>query len=42
MEPLYSSAGRVVRQQIGVSRMLRMHCLPQRFGLSDKGLEDGI
>ena len=42
IEPLYPSAGRVGRQPIGVSRMLRMYCLQQWFGLSDEGLEDAI
>jgi IS5 family transposase len=42
IEPLYPSTGRVGRQPIGVSRMLRMYCLQQWFGLSDEGLEDAI
>jgi IS5 family transposase len=42
IEPLCPSTGRVGRQPIGVSRMLRMYCLQQWFGLSDEGLEDAI
>ena len=34
IEPLYPSAGRVGRQPIEVSRMLRMYCLQQWFGLN--------
>jgi IS5 family transposase len=36
VEPLCPYAGRVGHHQpIGVSRMLRMYCLQQWFGLSD-------
>jgi IS5 family transposase len=42
IEPKYPKAGRVGRQPVGVSRMLRMYFLQQWFGLSDEGLEDAI
>jgi IS5 family transposase len=42
IEPLYPSAGRVGRQPLGVSRMLRMYCLQQWFSLSDEAVEDAI
>jgi IS5 family transposase len=42
IEPLYPSAGRVGRQPMGVSRMLRMYCLQQWFSLSDEAVEDAI
>jgi IS5 family transposase len=42
IEPLYPSAGRVVRQPMGVLRRLRMYCPQQWFGLSDEGLEDAV
>jgi IS5 family transposase len=42
IEPLYPSSGRVGRQPIGVSRMLRMYCLQQWYGLADEALEDAL
>lgn len=42
IEPLYLTRGRVVRQPIGVPRMLRMYCLPQWYGLADEALEDAL
>jgi IS5 family transposase len=42
IEPQYPSTGRVGRQPIGISRMLRMYCLQQWFGLADEALEDAI
>jgi len=36
IEPKYPSTGRVGRQPIGLSRMLRMYCLQQWFGLADE------
>jgi IS5 family transposase len=32
IEPLYPTSGRVGRQPVGVSRMLRMYCLQQWYG----------
>jgi len=42
IEPHYPRSGRVGRPPIGVSRMLRMYFLQQRYSLSDEGLEDAI
>jgi IS5 family transposase len=42
VEAEYPTAGRVVRQPIGVSRMLRMYFLQQWFGLADEAVEDAI
>jgi IS5 family transposase len=42
VEPAYPTAGRVGRQPIGVSRMLRMYFLQQWFGLADEAVEDAI
>jgi IS5 family transposase len=42
IEPLYPKSGRVGRPPIGVSRMLRMYCLQQWYGLADEALEDAI
>jgi len=42
IEPHYPSGGRVGRQPIGVTRMLRMYFLQQWFGLADEALEDAI
>lgn len=42
IEPVYPTGGRVGRQPIGVSRMLRMYFLQQWFGLADEALEDAI
>jgi transposase, IS5 family len=42
IEPLYPKSGRVGRQPIGVSRMLRMYCLQQWYGLADEALEDAL
>ncbi|MDN8617698.1 transposase, partial [Variovorax ginsengisoli] len=42
IEPLYPTRGRVGRQPIGVSRMLRMYCLQQWYGLADEALEDAL
>ncbi len=42
VEPLYPTSGRVGRQPIGVSRMLRMYCLQQWYGLADEALEDAL
>lgn len=42
IEPAYPTGGRVGRQPIGVSRMLRMYFLQQWFGLADEAVEDAI
>jgi transposase, IS5 family len=42
IEPKYPTLGRVGRQPIGLSRMLRMYFLQQWFGLADEALEDAI
>jgi len=42
IEPKYPTGGRVGRQPIGVSRMLRMYFLQQWFGLADEAVEDAI
>ena len=42
IEPLYPKSGRVGRPPIGVSRMLRMYCLQQWYGLADEALEDAL
>jgi len=42
IEPLYPKSGRVGRQPIGASRMLRMYCLQQWYGLADEALEDAL
>ncbi|WP_146100389.1 transposase, partial [Pseudomonas syringae group genomosp. 3] len=41
--PFYSNtAGKRGRPAIGVSRMLRMYVVQQRFGFSDEGCEDAV
>lgn len=42
IEPLYPTSGRIGRQPVGVSRMLRMYCLQQWYGLADEALEDAL
>ena len=42
IEPLYPTSGRVGRQPMGVSKMLRMYLLQQGYGLADEALEDAI
>ncbi len=42
IEPLYPTSGRVGRQPMGVSKMLRMYLLQQWYGLADEALEDAI
>ncbi|OJX04611.1 MAG: hypothetical protein BGO72_21480 [Burkholderiales bacterium 70-64] len=42
IEPLYPKSGPVGRPPIGVSKMLRMYCLQQWYGLADEALEDAI
>jgi IS5 family transposase len=42
IEPLYPTSGRVGRQPMGVSKMLRMYLLQQWYGLADEALEDSI
>ncbi|WP_373717537.1 IS5 family transposase [Roseateles sp.] len=42
IEPLYPKSGRVGRPPIGVSKMLRMYCLQQWYGLADEALEDAL
>jgi len=42
VEPLYPKSGRVGRQPIGVSRMLRMYCLQLWYSLADEALEDAL
>ncbi len=42
IEPLYPKSGRVGRQPIGLSKMLRMYCLQQWYGLADEALEDAL
>jgi transposase len=42
IEPLYPTSGRVGRQPVGVSRMLRMYCLQQWYSLADEALEDAL
>ena len=42
IEPLYPTSGRVGRQPTGLSKMLRMYCLQQWYGLADEALEDAL
>jgi hypothetical protein len=42
IEPLYPTSGRVDRQPIGVTQMLRMYCLQQWYALADEALEDAL
>ena len=42
IEPSYPTSGRVGRQPMGVSKMLRMYLLQQWYSLSDEALEDAI
>jgi transposase, IS5 family len=42
IEPLYPKSGRVGRPPIGISKMLRMYCLQQWYGLADAALEDAL
>ena len=42
IEPLYPTSGRVGRQPIGASKMLRMYCLQQWYALADEALEDAL
>lgn len=42
IEPLYPKSGRVGRPPIGATRMLRMYCLQQWYGLADEALEDAL
>jgi IS5 family transposase len=42
IEPTYPTSGRVGRQPMGVSKMLRMYLLQQWYSLSDEALEDAI
>jgi IS5 family transposase len=42
IEPKYPTSGRVGRQPMGVSKMLRMYLLQQWYGLADEALEDAI
>lgn len=42
IEPKYPTAGRVGRQPVGVTRMLRMYFLQQWFGLADEAVEDAL
>ena len=42
IEPAYPTSGRVGRQPMGVSKMLRMYLLQQWYGLADEALEDAI
>lgn len=42
IEPCYPTSGRVGRQPLGVSKMLRMYLLQQWYGLADEALEDAI
>jgi transposase, IS5 family len=42
VEPLYPTSGRVGRQPMGMSKMLRMYLLQQWYGLADEALEDAI
>lgn len=42
IEPLYPKSGRVGRQPIELSKMLRMYCLQQWYGLADEALEDAL
>jgi len=42
IEPLYPKSGGVGRQPIELSKMLRMYCLRQWYGLADKALEDAL
>ncbi|MCE4540807.1 IS5 family transposase [Pelomonas sp. P7] len=42
IEPLYPKSGRVGRPPIGVTKMLRMYCLQQWYGLADEALEDAL
>jgi IS5 family transposase len=40
--PMYPTSGRVGRQPMGVSKMLRMYLLQQWYGLADEALEDAL
>ena len=42
VEPLYPTSGRVGCQPTGVTRMLRMYCLQQWYGLADEAVEDAL
>ncbi|MCZ2497470.1 IS5 family transposase [Xylophilus sp. Kf1] len=42
IEPFYPTSGRVGRQPLGVSKMLRMYLQQQWYGLADEALEDAI
>ena len=42
IEPFYPKGNGVGRPSIELDRMLRMYVAQQRFGLSDKGIEDAI
>ena len=42
VEPLYPKSGRVGRQPIELSKMLRMYCVQQWYGLADEALEDAL
>jgi len=42
IEPHYPKSGKVGRQPIGLSRMLRMYCLQQWYTLADEMLEDTL
>ena len=42
VEPLYPTSVRVGRQPTGLSKMLRMYCLQQWYGLADEALEDAL
>ena len=42
IEPLYPKTGRVGRQPIELSKMLRMYCLQQWYVLADEALDDAL
>ncbi len=42
IEPLYATSGRVGRQPVGASRMLRRYYLQQWYGLADEALGDAL
>ena len=42
IEPVYPKAEGPGRPPVGVERMLRLHCLPQWFNLSDPAVEEAV
>jgi len=42
IEPVSLKADRPGRPSVGVERMLRLHCLQQRFNLSDPAADEAL